>query len=422
MSCRAIGVVSCIVAVGWTGVAVSARAQPSPEMMAEKIAKHRQGDAELRITGENGTPLAGAEIEARQLGHEFLFGCCLKTFPERRMAGRATYLETFAGLFNYATTENAFKWAPFEPLRGQPHYKTTDQMAAWCIGNGITLKGHTLVWGARQGRPSWLPWEDTEEMGRLVEARVRTVVARYKGRVDIWDVVNEPVHTRQFEQVFPDYVARAYRWAREENPDAVLVINDYDIIGGGSSDEFFDLVKELIDQGVPIDAIGLQAHPGTVWLSPRQVYDALDKFSVFGKEIHITEYTVPVDGSRIRGGYRKGRWSEQAQAEYYREFYTTCFSHPAVSAITCWGHYRTWQKQGGLLRDDFTPKPAFHTLENLIHDTWRTRVSGKTDSEGRFAFRGFYGRYDVSAQLPDGTVKRWQFDLKKGVRNVAGLQ
>ena len=105
------------------------------------------------------------------------------------------YREQFAALLNYATL--GFYWGAYEPERGKPHYDYTDQVVSWCRVRNIVCKGHPLAWDHPASSPKWLPNEPVE-VERLSTTRVREIVARFKGRIGMWDVVNEPTDLTRF--------------------------------------------------------------------------------------------------------------------------------------------------------------------------------------------------------------------------------
>jgi endo-1,4-beta-xylanase len=163
---------------------------------------------------------------------------------------------------------------------------------------------------------------------------------------------------------------------------------------------------------VPFDGIGIQAHePRTMRFPLDRVQEILDQYATLGKELHITEYTPASSRQKITGSHREGVWDEAAQADYAVKFYRLCFAHPAIRAITWWDlcDQGSWLRGGGMLRADMTPKPVYEQLKRLIHEEWRTKVSGTTDAEGRFTFRGFRGTYRLDIEASGKTV---QSDLR----------
>ncbi|HID55674.1 TPA: hypothetical protein EYP37_04030 [Candidatus Poribacteria bacterium] len=183
-------------------------------------------------------------------------------------------------------------------------------------------------------------------------------------------------------------------------------------------------MEELVDEeGKPVyDVIGIQSHMhGGVW-STERIWEVCERFSRFGVPLHFTETTI-VSSLRIEGR----RWGETApeleerQADEVERFYTLLFSHPSVEAITWWdfSDRRAWQgAAAGLLRKDMSPKPAYERLMGLIKGRWWTEAEGRTDSDGEFRLRGFYGKYRVELRTPQGERKVIERELKRCEENM----
>jgi GH35 family endo-1,4-beta-xylanase len=383
------------------------------------IASHRQGEAVIRVADASGRPVDGAQLKITQVSHEFKFGCYL-VLHELPADHRQDYTAHFHRLFNYATI--GFYWAVVEGQRGEMYWDRVDREVAWGGEQQITLKGHPLVWGAdRAGTPRWLP-RQRDELSALLKQRVQQTIGRYRGRIALWDVVNEPLEGGLFEEVLGDsYIKAAFEWAREADPNARLVINEYGIFSAQSRkrEPYLRLLQRLVKEQVRFDVIGIQAHElRTEWFDPAVITETLDRYAQVGKPIHITEFTTLTAGSEISGGYRRGRWTTERQAEYWREFFTVCFGHPQVEAITVWGldDARAWLPGGTLLDGQWQPKPAYLALDRLINQQWRTRLTGVT-IRGAFQMRGFYGDYEVEAQLPGGWKTTRRFTLRREAQN-----
>ncbi|MBI2432572.1 MAG: endo-1,4-beta-xylanase [Candidatus Hydrogenedentes bacterium] len=154
------------------------------------IEQNRKTAATLLVVDERGAPAPQAQVSVKQVTHDFLFGCNIYKFDGyRSKAENDQYKQRFADLFNYATTGFYWKW--YEQKQGEPQYGATDKVVAWCAAHDIRLKGHPLLWGNEAGRPGWTGGLPSPE---LQEKRVREIVDRYKGRIEFWEVVNEPAH------------------------------------------------------------------------------------------------------------------------------------------------------------------------------------------------------------------------------------
>ena len=371
------------------------------------IEKIRKRDAEIRIVDAAGKPVAGAEVKIQHIRHDFLFGCNIYMFDRfGKPEENAAYKKLFRELFNAATT--GFYWASYEPVKGKPKYAYTDAVVKWATKHKIRLKGHPLLWDHRAGKPKWAGGKQPPP--NVQKKRVFDIMRRYSGKIEFWEVVNEPSHLPRFKIDDP------YRWARQADPKAYLIVNDYHVMADGYP-PFFKLLKKTSDAGVPFDGIGIQAHePRTMRFPLGKCKEILDSYATLGKELHITEFTPTTSGAKITGSHVDGVWDESAQADYAEKFFRICFAHEKVVALTWWDlcERGAWLKGGGLLSKDLTPKKVYTTLKKLIHDQWSTQAEGKSDTAGKFAFRGFHGTYTAEVTAGGKTTKT-EFHLgKKG--------
>jgi GH35 family endo-1,4-beta-xylanase len=368
------------------------------------IERNRKSDAVIHVVDSTGKSIPQARVTVTQTAHEFLFGCNIYGFDQSGSeANDAAYKQRFADMFNYATV--GFYWRWYEPQRGKPNYAYTDKVVAWCAERGIRLKGHPLLWGNEAGIPPWSPGQPAPAIQRQ---RVSDIMNRYHGKIAFWEVVNEPSHLAE------PRIDEPYRWARQIDPAAYLIVNDYMVMADGAPG-FHRLLTAAKANGVPFNGIGIQAHePHTMRFPLDRVQAVLDRYAILGKELHITEFTPTSDGGTITGSHRSGVWDEAAQADYAVKFYRVCFAHPSVRAITWWdlSDQNSWLPGGGMLRKDMTPKPVYEQLHRLIHQEWQTCLSGATDATGRFAFRGFRGAYRVEIEAGGATASQ-QFQLSR---------
>lgn len=419
----AVGATTCWLTRPLRGADAKPKTPSHDELLAqanERIEQHRKSDGVIVVRGTGGKPVAGANVKVEQVRHEFLFGCNFFKFgrvksPERE----AAYRQRYAALLNYATL--GFYWAGYEPVRGKPMYEYSEAAADWCRDHGITCKGHPLAWDHPAGSPRWLP-DDPDEVQRLSTARVRDIVTRLKGRIDIWDVVNEPTDLKRFKNPMNTFANKLgavpftrlhLEVAREANPRATLLVNDY-----RTDPAFAKIIEGLREGGKrPFDTIGIQSHMhGGGWPLAR-IWEVCDRFAKFGLPIHFTETTI-VSGPRLGPGEN---WSattpegEAKQADYVPQFYTMLFAHPAVQALTWWDFADDGAWQGaaaGWLRKDMSPKPVYERLMALIKGDWWTKANGQTNAQGELALRAFNGTQRVTAELPGGRKVtqevRWQ--------------
>ncbi|MEJ2502926.1 MAG: endo-1,4-beta-xylanase [Gemmatimonadota bacterium] len=206
--------------------------------------------------------------------------------------------------FSTITPENAMKWERIHPEPGAYEFGPADAFVAFGEEHDMFIVGHTLIWHSQA--PDWV-FEDAEgqPVGRdTLLARMRdhihTVVGRYAGRVDGWDVVNEALNddgtlrpTPWLRIIGEDYLAKAFEFAHEADPDAELYYNDYSLNNPAKRDGAVRLVRSLQDQGVPVTGIGMQAHYALSYPALEEIAASIEAFGELG-QVMITELDVAV--------------------------------------------------------------------------------------------------------------------------------
>ncbi|MEU4368204.1 endo-1,4-beta-xylanase [Micromonospora chersina] len=274
------------------------------------------------------------------------------------------YRQLVASEFSTVTAENAMKWESLEPTRGTYNWGPADQLVAFAKQNNQRVRGHVLVW--HNQLPGWLTSgvEDgsisTAELRDILRNHITAVVTHFKGRIWQWDVVNEAVsdpwdtpstlHYKGFwaQHLGPGYIADAFRWARAADPHALLFYNDYNIEAFGSGDPandktqfVYDMAKDLLAQGVPIDGVGSQGHLGTQYgnFDTLQVAAALRRFAGLGLATAFTEVDVR---SQLTAGVQAGDSNEinprlQASAANFSVLLQACLAERHCLSFTVWG-------------------------------------------------------------------------------------
>ncbi len=383
-----------------------------PAAMA-RIENHRKTDLQVRVVDEKGNPVSGAKIEAKMTRHAFRFGTAITSGAFWTSdSDAAKRFKEIAAQFNTITVENGMKW----PGDNARQHVINDSILAWAKENKIEVRGHNLVWGSFRFLPAQIngkkPFDlSNDELKTAIEAHVRDYMRRFKGRVFVWDVVNEAVAERDvWERIGWDEFARVFQIAREEDPQMLLAYNDYKLFHVENSSEWKreqEVIEKLIAAGVPLDILGEQAHMGTPLIPIDTVLSNLNELGRYGKPIEITEFDL-------------GIHDEAAQAAYLRDFLTACFSDPKVVSFVQWGfwegaHWRA--KEGGhLVNRDFSFKPAMNAYRDLVFKQWWTNASGQSNARGAFQTRGFKGDYDLRATKNGKSAARSvRFDEKTGV-------
>lgn len=402
------------------------------------IEEHRKGPCVIHVFGRDGRPLANYPVRLEQTGHAFLFGEQLwpldamyrdgEQETERARAWKRRFKEVFNAATNlcYWTERYRNDASKTEEFQGEPRVENFAQTVEWCLANNLTAKGHPLFWSIAKCTPDWVKRYDLETQMKFAEVRVRNLVARFKGRVKLWDATNEALwepapknlpkrdwpHIESIADIV-EYVAPVLRWCREEDPEARFIINDYGteneppgqrpncpqdnspVTAARQRQRYLELVKALGEAGQAPDGIGLQSHTGWVRDHAEQtaIYDA---YATSGLPVHITEFWAHAKHLEELGVPQSE--IEQLQSEYVANYLTCAFGHPAVEAFFFWGFMGMaieWRQRSG-----HQVKPVFERIKKLIHEEWKTSWEGRTDSEGRVGVRAFYGDYTLRLKPP----------------------
>lgn len=363
------------------------------ETVLPNIERHRKADAAVIVVDEAGRPLVGARITGRLVRHRFLFGACP---PERKEDLTPRFIEKWAALVNFGVAQNALKWSSVEQERGRPDFSRIDRMLDLCDEHGVALEYHFLT----GYHPEWLAELPEEERAACQAAFARAVVERYRGRIPFFQVFNEDwlTHVKR-AKVFCDQT-ELFRTLAEAHPDVKFGVSDCWTLDGTGG---FPDPAEAKRRYPGIAYVAGHAHrPRRLWPSPAEMYANFDPYVGSGVMLHLSEYGI--DSGEIEGTYRSGSWDEARKAECFVQVFAVAFSHPAVEAINHWdmGPGVRSRTYNALLEDDCSPKPAYEALHDLIHRRFATRIDGATDAEGRVAFRGFQGRYELTVEAAAG--------------------
>ncbi len=405
------------------------------QLAAQNVERFRKGSAQVRFQTQSGDAIPGLEIEIVQKTQDFLFGnLVFDLIWDNPTYKPELFKQRFLELFNFAIFP--YYWGSYERMPGRTEWQRILPVLDWCQANGVTPKGHPLVWPYSAGIPEWLYDMPEGSVPALIQSRVMNIVKGFSNSIQVWDVTNEAVNHISWEEATSpafrpryhevslwrgievagafkreipipeaaDWVERSLRWAYAANPRATLIVNDYNQeIDPNVRQRFFDLIKELQSRGAPVSGIGLQVHPVDYWLWPSQLWDTLEMCAELNLPIHITELHQPSWPHPIEGGWRAGNWNPEAQANYMEQIYRLCFGHPSVVSVNYWGlsDRNIWIESAGLIDAEYRPKPVFKCLKGLIKDEWMTPpTTARLTENGQVHFHGFFGEYDVIARLP----------------------
>ena len=263
------------------------------------------------------------------------------------------YRDAFLRTFNSITPENAMKWSIVHPSPGRWEFDEADALVEMAQKTGRRVRGHPLVWD--QQLPGWAGEGDVEQKMR---EHIRTLAARYRGRVDQWDAVNEPLEDDGTMTPNPFQKAMGERWidiafetARKADPKAKLFLNEIGAEQGLKFEALLALARRLKDRGVPIDGIGLQGHTDSRDYPRRATFDrALKAIAKLGLKVEITELDV-----------------QGAEPKAFAAAAGACAAAPNCTGVTVWGVTDRWSWLGADTEPlpfdaEGEPKPALAAL------------------------------------------------------------
>lgn len=353
---------------------------------AERIERYRKGDIVVVARDSEGNALENAPVRVRMKNHAFRWGAAVSASYINDPA-HGKYRDSVLETFNSVTIENALKWRQWDRDRSYGI-----QAADWARGQGLSVRGHNIVWPGWRHLPDWLQGQQDNpaQLRQTVRDHVTDISTATRGKLIDWDVINEPHTNRDLQNILgEEEMAEWFRLARLADPEVKLYLNDYSIISSGGWDiahqAGYRRIIELLDSlGAPVEGLGLQGHFQGRLTDPERALAILDRFANYGKDLLITEFDIDTD-------------DEQLQADYTRDFLTTVFSHPAVKGFYTWVFWagKGWQPRAAMYREDWSRKPNGDVWHQLVFNDWWTDVRGVTGRDGLYRTRGFLGDYEV---------------------------
>ncbi|MFD3626581.1 endo-1,4-beta-xylanase [Streptomyces sp. DSM 116494] len=297
------------------------------------------------------------------------------------------YRKVLARQFSSVSAENQMKWDYIHPERDRYDFGQADAIVEFAKRNKQVVRGHTLLWHSQN--PAWLEEGDFSrtELRAILREHITTVVGRYAGRIQQWDVANEifddqgNLRTQDniwIRELGPGIVADAFRWAHKADPRAKLFFNDYNVEGlNAKSDAYYTLIQDLLEQGVPVDGFSVQGHLSTRYGFPGDLKDNLDRFDALGLETAVTELDVRMD---LPESGEPTEEQQRKQADYYQRTLEACLAVDGCNSFTIWGFTDkySWvpvffEGEGfaNVMTDEYERKPAFYALRDTLKEAAR---------------------------------------------------
>lgn len=339
-------------------------------------------------------------VSLKNVYHDnFCMGAALDTNQIKEKNALVTGLITKE--FNSITAENCMKSMFIHPEKNKFDFKMTDDFVAFGEKRKMHIHGHTLIWHSQLA-----PWmgqiKDSSSMANAITDHIKTIVGKYKGRINSWDVVNEALNedgtlrkTVFLDTYGKEYLTLAFQLAAQADPKADLYYNDYNLCQPKKRKGAVALVKELQKKGIKIDGIGEQGHWNLTSPSLEEIEKTIIDFSALGLKVSFTELDISVlpnpwdvvgadvnqksEASEKMNPYPNGL-PDTVQLELaarYEAIFKLFIKHQdKIDRITLWGVHdaqswlNDWPIKGRtnypLLFDrEFKPKKAYNSVMGL---------------------------------------------------------
>jgi GH35 family endo-1,4-beta-xylanase len=374
----------------------------------QRIERIRKGDLVVYVKNSTEQPVPGIQVSIEMTRHAFPFGTAAAVENDKGVRFGRAYGNThwftpeddekydcwLKHLFNKVTPRTSLMtnaWTGHWPYLGR---QAALNNVKRYYDMGFPIRGHILVW------PSWqyfhLPGieavkDKPKVLGPMVLEHITDEAGILKDVIFEWTVLNEPfTHHDLIDVLGKETMVDWFVAARKANPKAKLYINDFGILSGGGldyghQDHYSETIQFLLDRGAPIDGIGLQGHFGEDVTPPQRVYELLNRYAAYSKDLMITEFDINSLDTNL-------------QANYTRDFMTICFSHPAVCGFDLWGFWERdhWRPDAALIDKNWKLKPHGQVFQKLVRGQWWTEQGGLTGQEGKYSIRGFLGDYRIA--------------------------
>ena len=351
----------------------------------------RKNKVKFQVTYRNNTALHGAKITLKQTKQGFPIGCEIN----QNILTSIPYQNWFTSRFTITAFGNEMKWYFTEKTRGQEDYSIPDAMLAFCEKSNISIRGHNILWDDPRYQPSWVTTlTDPNELKEAVENRTKSVVLRYKGRLIAWDVMNENLHFRFYEDRLGENAsAEVYAMTYELDQSPVLFMNEYNTIEYSEDEysipaKYARKLKNILScrKELPM-GIGVQSRfsPGQPNLAYMRA--GMDLLGSLGFPIWLTEVFVD-----------KG----DNQALYFEEVLREGYSHPRVEGIVIWPTSPFAEECKMCLVDhEFKNTPIGDAVDKFIAELWSSKsVEIASNGQGFPQVVLLHGEYDVSIKDP----------------------
>ena len=379
-----------------------------------RIEKIRKGDINVIVKDANGNPVKDADVSVDMYEHEFSFGSAFNGNANRESATDSIlYRKYFSKVFNTAVSESDHKPKQYMTDATVPEKAAALVKIAKDIGVE-NYRGHVLMTDNINPAidefelPDFTKMTDAEketfkkQLNTVREKYVKRLMTDFSGQLCEWDVLNEAISVHKLRDVYglelyKEWFDIARKYA---DPGLDLFYNEARVFDSN----FYQLMRDMIAEGVDFQGIGLESH-----VRATDVEDVINMFETvcsFGKKVAITEFD-------------NNETDKELQASFTRNFLILAFSYEPVTRFVTWGFNDKshWLRNAPIYNPDWTLKPSGEQFVDLVYNKWWTEEKRKTNDEGTYSVRGYYGDYDITVSA-NGKTKTVSVPCRKGNDNT----
>ena len=232
--------------------------------------------------------------------NDFLIGATINQEDYQIVDKDAKAIKIVEKEFNAVTPENSMKWMHIHPEFNGFAFSNADKIVDFAKANEMYLLGHTLVWHNQV--PDYIyNIKDKSTFQDHIEEHINTVVKRYQGKVDMWDVVNEALNddgtlrkTVFLDMLGENYIEQAFSLANNADPNVALAYNDYNLYKPKKRKGAIRIINSLKEKGIRVDAVGIQAHWDLHFPSIKEIEQTIEELAATGVDVMITELDITV--------------------------------------------------------------------------------------------------------------------------------
>jgi len=241
--------------------------------------------------------------------------------------------------FNYLVPGDTTKWANIHPKKDFWNWSDTELMLKFAEKNNIKMKAHCFVW-QDQNAPYIYSAKTRDEAIAILTDHITGFMTHFKGRIPEYDVANETFledgtmrQTFWLKTIGPDYIDIAFKIAHEADPDAKLVLVDYntEYAGTAKGDAMYEMVKGMKERGIPIDGVAHQLHCiAELPLNEEAIRENVRRFKELGVYTSFSEVDV-----RIKMPVTPE--NEKQQCDVFAGLMNIAVTEPGVESMILWG-------------------------------------------------------------------------------------